>query len=517
MTGMAAIAFCAAFTSCSKEITPMTQEEKAAIAVEKIYSNYEAAFQKVFGTPAAGHTWGFSDAASTRSVDVNGNLWESCPSLETGEAQAVYNWVNKPKNQIPPESYSEVSPVDLKNFFVTQVWGKNENTNDANCHYTDYDGSGVFGSDKMNHLQISKSATRLGTDGVKSMNATWDHPGGDAINADWDHANNFNAASNQDWNGNTMFVNWGTQNFAYHDSYDSRYHDKWIIVNGYYITEDHRFADKYYVCFDFISRNPDAYTNFQDANGQNYEVFGAWKSTADAVAAGAKVRIYKGWDSANNKGIYEEGQTVGSNWTKGNVVGGNMVVDANEYYTDWIIRLVEAQPKTEPANFRVLAEDLSAGEDGKDFDFNDVVFDVYYGDASTAKVTILAAGGLLPLKVNGVDVHSLLGHSGKMINTKGTLSNDATVRSLSVDNVPTKDILLGFAVNSADQVRDLIKIEVYKEQDGIEQWVELKNTGRAACKVGVDPSKHKNFANERQSVNDVIFGWNEWVVNGGNL
>ena len=495
MTGMAAIAFCAAFTSCSKEITPITEEEKAAIAVEKIYSEYEAAFQKVFGTPVAGHTWGFSDAASTRSVDVNGNLWESCPSLETGEAQAVYDWVNRPKNQIPANSYSEVSPVDLKNFFVTQVWGKNENTNDVNCKYKDYDNGNVFGSEKMNHLQISKSATRLGTDGVKSVNATWDHPGGDAINADWDHANNFNAASNQDWNGNTMFVNWGTQNFAYHNSYDSRYHDKWIIVDGYYITEDHRFAGKYYVCFDFISRNPDAYTNFQDANGFNHEVTGAYKNVADAVGQTTK-----------------DGKTVAADWKWVNAVGGNMVVDANEYYTDWIIRLVEAQPKTEPANLRVMAEDLSAGEDGDDFDFNDVVFDVYYGDAGTAKVTILAAGGLLPLRVNNVDVHSLLGYSGKMINTKGTLSSDATVRSLSVDNVPTKDILLGFAVNSAVQARDLIKIEVYKEKDGITQWVELKNTGAAACKVAVDPKTR--IANERENFNSVL-NMNKWVVEGG--
>lgn len=71
MTGMAAIAFCAAFTSCSKEITPMSEEEMVAVGVQKIYSDYEAAFQKVFGTPAAGHTWGFSDAAGTRGKDDN--------------------------------------------------------------------------------------------------------------------------------------------------------------------------------------------------------------------------------------------------------------------------------------------------------------------------------------------------------------------------------------------------------------------------------------------------------------
>lgn len=497
MTGMAAIAFCAAFTSCSKEITPMSEEEMVAVGVQKIYSDYEAAFQKVFGTPMAGHTWGFSDAASTRSVDVNGNLWESCPSLETGEAQAVYDWVNRPKNQIPANSYSEVSPVDLKNFFVTQVWGKNENTNDVNCKYKDYDNGNVFGSEKMNHLQISKSATRLGTDGVKSVNATWDHPGGDAINADWDHANNFNAASNQDWNGNTMFVNWGTQNFAYHNSYDSRYHDKWIIVDGYYITEDHRFAGKYYVCFDFISRNPDAYTNFQDANGFNHEVTGAYKNVADAVGQTTK-----------------DGKTVAADWKWVNAVGGNMVVDANEYYTDWIIRLVEAQPKTEPANIRVMAEDLSAGESGEDFDFNDVVFDVYFSpNVGEAYVMVQAAGGTLPLTVHGTEVHRLFNQpTNKMINTQAEKKGLNGISGLA----PQKIQLTGITVSSKEEANTKIKIYVTKEikkADGstTTKEIELVNSNAAACKIGVPPTT--GIAVERTNVNGVL-GSNEWVTNG---
>lgn len=496
MTGMAAIAFCAAFTSCSKEITPMTEEEMVAIGVQKIYSDYAASFQKAFGTPAPGHTWGFSDVAGTRSVDVNGNLWETCPSLASGEAQAIHDWVNKPKSEIPTESYSEVSPVDLENFFVTQVWGQNENTNDANCKYKDYDNGNVFGSEKMNHLQISKSATRLGLDGVPSVNATWDNPG-ERINADWDHANNFNAAKNQDWNGNTMFVNWGTQNFAYHNSYDSRYHDKWIIVDGYYITEDHRFAGKYYVCFDFISRNPAAYTNFQDAAGFNHEVAGAYKNVADAVGQTTK-----------------DGKTVEADWKWVNAVGGNMIVDANEYYTDWIIRLVEAKPKTD---LRVMAEDLTEGESDADFDFNDVVFDVHFSpNVGEAFVMVQAAGGTLPLTVHGTEVHGLWGKStDTMINTH------AEAQGLKgVSGLPAKKIqLTGIIVNSRSDVNTKVKIMVEKEiktLDGIvKKPVELVNGFDAACKIGVAPSTP--IANERTSVRSSIRGWNKWVTEGGEL
>ena len=398
ITAIMAVAVSGALVSChDDEITGSTVEQKIQA--------FEDIFTQAFGKPAPNHTFGFGDPivleGVTRSVDVNGNMWESRPEVTAEEAAAVYAWVNKPKNQIPPESYYEESPVNMKNFFVTQVWGSNENKTDINCNYTDYDGGAVHGGTQMNHLQISKSADRLGTSGVLSMNATWDNPGGDAINSDWDHANNFNAGQNRDWDGNTMFVNWGTQNFAYHNSTDSRYHDKWIIIDGAYITDSKgvNHAGKYYVCFDFIARNPDAYTNFQDPGGQNYEVPGAWKSVADAVAAGAKTRIGH-WDGT--KTVYEEGPAVGSNWTKGNIVGGNKVVDANEYYTDWIVRLVEAKPKKIPQvkvvsgstttdgyvarkiisaekvmkSGRVFCEDIvSAKYALEDLDYNDVVFD----------------------------------------------------------------------------------------------------------------------------------------------
>ena len=398
ITAAMAVAVSGTFVSChDDEITGSTVEQKIQA--------FEDIFTQAFGKPAPNHTFGFGDPivleGVTRSVDVNGNMWESRPEVTAEEAAAVYAWVNKPKNQIPPESYYEESPVNMKNFFVTQVWGSNENKTDINCNYTDYDGGAVHGGTQMNHLQISKSADRLGTNGVLSMNATWDNPGGDAINSDWDHANNFNAGQNRDWDGNTMFVNWGTQNFAYHNSTDSRYHDKWIIIDGAYITDSKgvNHAGKYYVCFDFIARNPDAYTNFQDPGGQNYEVPGAWKSVADAVAAGAKTRIGH-WDGT--KTVYEEGPAVGSNWTKGNIVGGNKVVDANEYYTDWIVRLVEAKPKNIPQvkvvsgsittdgyvtrkivsgekvmkSGRIFCEDIvSAKYALEDLDYNDVVYD----------------------------------------------------------------------------------------------------------------------------------------------
>ena len=95
------------------------------------------------------------------------------------------------------------------------------------------------------------------------------------------------------------------------------------------------------------------------------------------------------------------------------------------YYSDWIVTLTEAKRIDDgdddddddevPEGFvcRIIAEDLTVGENS-DFDFNDVVFDVY----SDGKLLVRACGGTLPLTVAGQEVHALFGESsGTMINT----------------------------------------------------------------------------------------------------
>ena len=92
------------------------------------------------------------------------------------------------------------------------------------------------------------------------------------------------------------------------------------------------------------------------------------------------------------------------------------------YYSDWIVTLTKAEridtpptPPDTPEGFvcRIIAEDLTIGENS-DFDFNDVVFDVY----NSGKILVRACGGTLPLTVAGVEVHGLFGKStSTMINT----------------------------------------------------------------------------------------------------
>lgn len=467
ITAAMAVAVSGALVSCH-------EDEITGSAVEQKIQAFEDLFVQAFGKPDPNHTWGFGDPVVveevvTRSVNVNGNEWDEIPKVTNDEKQAIYEWVNMPKSQIPTESYKEVSPINWPNFFVTHIWGKSDNVNDANTHYKAYNKGDVFGSEHMDHLQISKSSDRLGIDGVPGSS----DGGQSAINSNWDHANNFNAASNQDWEGSTKFENWGTKNFAYHCSTDSRYHDKWIIVDGYYITEDHRFAGRYYVCFDFIGRNPDAYTTFYDANGQSHNVTGAYKTLKEAIGKTAT-----------------DGTVVGADWRVDNIDNGNKIVDANEYYTDWIVRLVNAGgvyipmvkvPSTTGGKTtrviesgeqvvqsgRVFCEDIVAAQyDLKDLDYNDVVFDAaivnkYRKLISTsydekgqlietkidyaftgidgqengcneyyAKVCLLAAGGTLPISIQ-IGQDNEIQYNGEVHNILGSKSTSIMINTLS--------------------------------------------------------------------------------------
>jgi hypothetical protein len=100
----------------------------------------------------------------------------------------------------------------------------------------------------------------------------------------------------------------------------------------------------------------------------------------------------------------------------------NMSVERDWIFNDWIVKITPAVRKTTSPiktvveTGRVFCEDL--GSIG-DFDFNDVVFDATVYSDGTADITILAAGGTMPLSVAGVEVHDALGHNdvSAMINT----------------------------------------------------------------------------------------------------
>lgn len=152
-------------------------------------------------------------------------------------------------------------------------------------------------------------------------------------------------------------------------------------------------------------------------------------------------------------------------------------------------------------HYRVIAEDLSASEAG-DFDFNDVVFDVMKAEGGKTTLKLICAGGTLPLRVMGVEVHGLFGEATPNANGKYKMYN--TGAGPNVDPVT-------FEVNgeykTPEQIKN-IKIEVFKN----DLWMELKaTTGEAACKILVDDTfvpvrERKNIANENLKFTNYVQG-----------
>ena len=121
-------------------------------------------------------------------------------------------------------------------------------------------------------------------------------------------------------------------------------------------------------------------------------------------------------------------------------------IDADGYYNDWIVKITPGLYT--PKGQRIMCEDLGTTAD---FDFNDIVIDVYndwsgypgnWGGATI--VTVRAAGGTLPAKVAGKDIHELFGVSTKdMVNTGIKTAPVAIFRIAQVNNAKDIHIMVG--------------------------------------------------------------------------
>ena len=149
--------------------------------------------------------------------------------------------------------------------------------------------------------------------------------------------------------------------------------------------------------------------------------------------------------------------------------------------------------------YRVIVEDLSASEAG-DFDFNDVVFDVVKAEGGKTTLKLICAGGVLPLKVMGVEVHGLFGETTPNANGQYKMYN--TGAGPNVDPVTFE---VTGTYTTPEQIRNII-IEVWKN----DKWMELKaETGKAACKILVDDTFVP--VKERQNIADANGNFTDYV------
>ncbi len=389
ITAAMAVAVSGALVSCH-------DDEITGSAVEQKIQAFEDLFVQAFGKPDPNHTWGFGDPivveeARTRAeVNVNGNLWNSRPALGETEEADVLKYMDMTLAEMTQKGnkYSKEFPVNLVNYFVTQVHTGDDKYGTAQSP----NNKTVLGSSKMNNLHIAmvESAARPNSSIRGSL------PGGQG---DWEHVNNFNAGTSKDWGGNTMFINSGTFDFAYENSDDSKYHNRWIVVKGSDINAE-KYGNYYYVCFDFegvpnecVSYYTFNYTNesggTESANG---EIAGYFETLQDLKDAGITT-IKDGAQRTHN--VDDITNFKISRWGQ-----DNMLFRGDNNYSDWIIRLVAATPKIDIPKVkvptatggkttrviksgeqvvqsgRVFCEDIVAAQyKYEDLDYNDVVFD----------------------------------------------------------------------------------------------------------------------------------------------
>ena len=166
MTGVAALAFAATFTSCSKTDLydeNKVNEEKEATVNEK----YAAAFEKAFGKVGANVDWGFSSKAATRAnsgenypatsghINANANEWAAST---TGDNPKTYGgWIVPdpltPEQKERVAAYFKANPnleykdPEWRHFFVQNVYKGTNSVTAAN-------GSSTYTTDNMTDLYV---------------------------------------------------------------------------------------------------------------------------------------------------------------------------------------------------------------------------------------------------------------------------------------------------------------------------------------------------------------------------
>ena len=167
-------------------------------------------------------------------------------------------------------------------------------------------------------------------------------------------------------------------------------------------------------------------------------------------------------------------------------------------------------PPTDDNSIRIIAEDLSAAGD-TDFDFNDVVLDVTFGNPAT--VILTHAGGTLPLRINGNnanEVHKLFGvwQGDDAIDENTPLQQ--MVNTGKGPSRPSVDLtnVLNVSINSRSEADSRLKLEVYKNGS----WIEMTSPkGEPACKLAV--GQDFTVLGERQSIKGTYPNFLEWVKN----
>ena len=549
MTGVAALAICAAFTSCSKSGDELYNPEAVSqMSKEKITETYNARFLAyVGGSIAPDQDWGFGSvntrAGGTRAAgaDTDGEFWARFDP----QYKATYNYdvpapltsAQKDKvrryfqqNQYPGGTNAEA----MSEYFVQHVYTGGTSM-EGSLTLEKYWSSNVQLVQSSSHMdRLVVGSMRFHTNNFNATNAT-------AINV-WDgktYQDGYTPTGTED-NPTQMVEDYNhhknhtdqimlmkevdTQMFGWYQSDGSlEIVDHYRLVSGDVIQawdnstvasngESADVSGMMFVGFDYEGNLSKAQRTF-DQNSGKY----IWGGEANMAA----FREATASDPADSK-AYFQGHT-GAN-DKEYVLGC-----ADGYFSDWIIRITKAVKKDTPTpptpptrNYfiRVLGEDLTfansasgvavtESDEGADFDFNDVVFDVAHVSGGTTDengtwIRLMAAGGTLPLYIGSVaeanEVHNMFRVSQTtMVNTghNAHKAKDPVEFRYSADQVNAKDIAIIV-------IKDGIQFELSAQK------------GEPASKIAVS-NMNFDWADERQSIKKKYPLFVDWAQGGQKI
>lgn len=545
MTGMAAVALCAAFTSCSNnEVFDPDRNQTA----ESVTVAYKQAFISTIGKPAANQDWGFGTRANTRAVDANANEWADpkrggwiVPDPLTPEQIAVvkkYFQTHKDLGYEDPQ---------WTNYFMQQVYKGGTDPMDG------YSPEIYMAADNQNKIESGKHMDHLvAVDGNFADHIYNFNEGDCAINTDvLDNGQTVNDGTHHS-DKIILMVNSTTKSFGYANSNASIVRTEYTGLVSFQTIIDAMGAEanclndgwnRSFMGFDFeqivgeecyansnLTFYGDYYINDVKQSNYVYQYNGApvrMLNTSTNQYCGITKEVsdgdlYSDYHDANNNNQYlgkklntefidnllKEGYLPVEN--KGNRTWVKIGGCADGYYSDWIVTLTEAKKQDNTTySIRVIGEDLSASDKG-DFDFNDVVFDVALNVNGKTQIKLQAAGGTLPLII-GVEnpsndqdyteneVHNVFGGypTNTMINT------NAGKYGKAADGVAPAVLVLDKAYDNAKY------IPVYVKKNG--SWVELTaENGEPASKIGVETTFQ--WVGEKEYIGDIYPKFVKWVT-----
>jgi len=536
---------------------------------QSIINNYNEAFVKTFGQPAANHNWGFVNYAksNTRATGEfadhvgaypDANMWTSKgflapdPLTQSQKLRAQYYFqMNRIVNPNRPN-------YGTKDFFVQQVYdgGTDPMAGKSAEVYDAADGSTKINSgEHMDHLTAGPDHLHIYNfnNGTCSTN-------GNVANRDQTDVNNTNQQHSDEIQ---LMLNTPTSCFGYANSDASCVRDdRWTLVSAATIDAfcdgdanfktwlaerlnsgevDKKCDDEFHR--DFIGFDFDMIPDESIFSGTE-----VWVDKENPSWPGEKEykgKTYSEWDyyrydlygakyhfvSANRNQYCGESQTIdpepsdddaltllqngwlpasgsaNKTWVK---VGG-----CNDgYFSDWIVTFMPADAGENPEySLRVICEDLNAqaGEgdpEDSDWDFNDLVFDVKFLGSNQVQIQVVAVGGTLPIRINGEDAleaHGLYDQGTNIMINTGAGAKYPS-QAYESNGIPEKAIFTRTIAGVDDSYGKNIKVEVKKGND----WIELTaEADQPAAKIGVEPTF--DYCTERVDISGRYTNFISWI------